>query len=241
MSPWMAEFLGTMILILLGNGVVANVLLKGTKGNQAGWIVITAGWAMAVYIGAMCSEPVSGAHLNPALTLAITASGKLAWSDCFTYIIAQCAGAWLGAVLVYLFYRPHFQATEDPGAKLACFSTSANLPGHGQAFFCELVGTFVLVLAIFLSAKATHSEGILGMGALGLIPVALLVFAIGLSLGGTTGYAINPARDLMPRLAHHLLPIPGKGSSDWSYAWVPVAGPIAGGLLASLVHRWIGG
>ena len=244
MSPYLAEFIGTALLIIFGNGVVANVVLARTKGHGAGWIVITAGWGFAVFVGAFCAAPYSGAHLNPALTIAMAIAGKLPGSDIAGYILAQMLGAIMGATLVYLFYREHFKASEDADAKLACFCTSPNIRNFGQAFFCEALGTFLLILPIFLMTqpemkwpKGTEVADVgVGLGTIGLIPVALLIFAIGLSLGGTTGYAINPARDLGPRLVHFLLPIPGKRDSDWRYAWVPIAGPIVGALLAALVE-----
>ena len=244
MSPLVAEFLGTMILIILGNGVVANVVLAKTKGNGAGWIVITAGWGIAVFVGALCSAKASSAHLNPAVTLGLAAADKFEASRVFGYVFAQMFGAMAGATVVYGFYRAHFIATDNADDKLACFCTAPNIRGAAQAVFCEAVGTFVLVFAILLSESAAienmlgHDDAkppILGLGSLGLVPVALLVFGIGLSLGGTTGYAINPARDLGPRIMHHLLPIPGKRDSDWEYAWVPVVGPIAGALVAAML------
>jgi glycerol uptake facilitator protein len=247
MNPLVAELIGTAVLVTFGNGVVANVLLPRTKGNNSGWIVITAGWAVGVFVGVFCSQSVSGAHLNPAVTLSLAAAGAFPWSQVAGYILAQMMGGVLGGSLVFLFYREHFKAGEDPGAKLACFCTAPNIRNIPQAFFCEVLGTFMLVLPIFLmtlaSFKIPLSSGTdhhvtVGLGSLGALPVALLVFGIGLSLGGTTGYAINPARDLGPRLAHALLPVPGKSKSDWAYAWVPVAGPLAGGLLAALVH-WL--
>jgi glycerol uptake facilitator protein len=207
--------------------------------------VITAGWAIAVFIGVFCSEPFSGGHINPAVTLAKLATGRLGFGKALGYFVAQMSGGIVGAAIVFLFYREHFKASNDADAKLACFSTAPNIRNIPQAFFCEVVGTFLLVLPIYLmtapSLKPSSETGgdmALGLGSLGMIPVALLVFGIGLSLGGTTGYAINPARDLGPRIAHALLPIPGKRDSDWSYAWVPVAGPLLGGLLAAGVH-WL--
>jgi glycerol uptake facilitator protein len=245
MSPILAEFIGTTILVTFGNGVVANVLLAKTKGNNGGWIVITAGWALAVFVGVFSSQSFSGAHLNPAVTFAMAQAGKFAWADVTGYVLAQMAGGVVGGILVFLFYRAHFQATADGNIKLACFCTAPNIRGLGQAFFCEAFGTLLLVLPVFLmtdakiklpTAAGATSEVIIGLGTLGALPVGLLVFAIGLSLGGTTGYAINPARDLGPRLAHAFLPVPGKRDSDWSYSWVPVIGPITGGVLAALVH-----
>jgi len=242
MNPYLAEFIGTFLLVLFGNGVVANVVLAKTKGNNAGWIVITAGWGIAVYIGAFCSSEASGAHLNPAVTVAMAAAGKLEMAKVGGYIGAQMIGAILGGILVYAYYREHFKASTEPDAKLGCFCTAANIRNHLQSFFCEAIGTFVLILPIFLMVSPSLKLGsdgaapTLGLGTLGLLPVGLLVFGIGLSLGGTTGYAINPARDLGPRIAHALLPIPGKRDSDWGYAWVPVLGPIAGGLLAAWAY-----
>ena len=242
MSPYLAEFIGTAILVILGNGVVANVVLSKTKGHGAGWIVITAGWAFAVYVGAFCAAPHSGAHLNPAVTAGMAVAGKLAPATATGYVFAQLLGAITGAGMVFSFYREHFKVTDDADAKLGCFCTAPNIRNLAQAFFCEVAGTFMLVFPIFLMTDVTipGAEGaattVVGLGSMGLIPVALLVFAIGLSLGGTTGYAINPARDLGPRLAHFFLPIPGKRNSDWAYAWVPVAGPLLGGVLAAAAY-----
>ena len=242
MNPLVAEFVGTMILIILGNGVVANVVLAKTKGSGAGWIVISAGWGIAVFVGALCSAKASGGHLNPALTLGLVAAGKFAAAKAVGFIIAQMLGAMVGASIVFAFYRSHFIATSNADDKLACFCTAPNIRGTLQSLFCEAVATFVLVIAILLSESATlenmlshdsEKPPLLGLGSLGLVPVAMLVFGIGLSLGGTTGYAINPARDLGPRLMHFLLPIPGKRDSDWEYAWVPVVGPILGAMIAA--------
>jgi glycerol uptake facilitator protein len=246
MNPFIAEFIGTALLVIFGNGVVANVVLARTKGNNSGWIVITAGWGLAVFVGVFSSQAASGAHLNPAVTLAMALGGKFAWANVAGYVIAQLLGAMAGGALVFAFYREHFKATEDGNMKLACFCTAPNIRNLSQAFFCEAMGTFLLVLPVFLmtDAKLTlpagsgaKNEVILGLGTLGALPVGLLVFGIGLSLGGTTGYAINPARDLGPRLMHSLLPVPGKRDSDWGYAWVPVVAPIVGGSLATWVHR----
>jgi glycerol uptake facilitator protein len=242
MSPVLAEFIGTLLLVTFGNGVVANVVLARTKGNNSGWIVITAGWGLAVFVGVFSSQAFSGAHLNPAVSLAMAAAGKLAWGKLAGYVVAQMLGGIAGGALVFCFYREHFKATEDANGKLACFCTAPNIRNLPQAFFCETVGTFLLVLPVFLMSEATiripgfDAEVPLGLGALGALPVGALVFAIGLSLGGTTGYAINPARDLGPRIAHALLPVPGKRDSDWEYAWVPVLAPLIGGLLAAWVH-----
>jgi glycerol uptake facilitator protein len=245
MNPIVAEFIGTAILIIFGNGVVANVVLSRTKANNSGWIVITAGWGLAVFVGVFCSQKFSGAHINPAVTLAMAAAGKFAWAKVPGYVVAQMLGAFTGACTVFLFYREHFKVTDDDGAKLACFCTAPNIRNVLQALFCEAVGTFLLVLPVFLitdasvalpGASGAPTEVPIGLGALGALPVALVVFAIGLSLGGTTGYAINPARDLGPRLAHALLPVRGRHDSDWGYAWVPVVGPLVGGLLAAWLN-----
>jgi glycerol uptake facilitator protein len=242
MNAFVAEFLGTMILVLLGNGVVCNVVLAKTKGFNAGLIVITAGWAIAVFAGASCANAASGAHLNPAITIAFVPLGKISLATAIGYLIAQFGGAIVGATLVFFFYRSHFEVTESADDKLGCFCTSPAIRGNSQSCFCEAIGTFVLVFTILqfeapkLSGISSGDSPALGLGAIGLIPVALLVFGIGLSLGGTTGYAINPARDLGPRIAHYLLPISRKRDSDWGYAWVPVLGPILGGLVAALVH-----
>lgn len=247
MSASTAEVIGTMMLVLLGNGVVANVVLARTKGNDSGWIVISAGWGIAVFVGAFCANAFSGAHLNPAVSIAMAIAGKLSIVDTGGYILAQFIGAVMGAALVYFFYREHFNVTEDADAKLACFCTAPNIRKSTQAFFCEVVGTFALILPIFLMATPSLIQGdapvdsdpVLGLGSLGLLPVGMLVFGIGLSLGGTTGYAINPARDLGPRLVHALLPIKDKRDSDWTYAWVPVIGPMLGAALAALLYRFV--
>ncbi len=232
MNYFIAEIIGTALLILLGDGVVANVVLKGTKGEKSGWIVITFGWAMGVFIGVFTIAAYSGAHINPAVTLALAVAGKFSWSKVPAYIIAQMIGAMIGASLVWLSYRDHFQATEDKNLKLAVFCTGPAIRNIPVNFISEVIGTFVLVFAVlFISA------GEVGLGALDALPVALVVLAIGLSLGGTTGYAINPARDLGPRLVHAILPMPGgKRDSDWRYAWIPVAGPVVGAVLASVTY-----
>ncbi len=245
MQPFVAELIGTALLILFGNGVVANVVLSDTKGNGAGWLAIAAGWGIAVYIGAFCSAEVSGAHLNPAVTIAMVVADKLPLTEAFVYIAAQFIGAMLGATLVYVHYRAHFDATDNADAQLACFSTGPAIRNLPRAFIGETIGTFALLLPIFLMASPKVSMGdgvvdhstVLGLGALGLVPVGMLVFGIGLSLGGTTGYAINPARDLGPRIVHCLLPIKGKRDSDWQYSWVPVIAPITGAVLAALTYR----
>jgi len=231
MSPFLAELTGTTMLIVLGNGVVANVILNKTKGNGGGLISITIGWAMAVFVGVYMSATVSGAHLNPAVTLALAMQEKLAWNMVPLYVAAQLLGAMLGAFLVWLMYREHLDETSDAATCLAVFSTSPAIRSPLQNFLSEAIATFVFVLGVLFITSPEHS-----LGALNALPVALLVLAIGLCLGGPTGYAINPARDLGPRVVHALLPIRGKGDSDWSYAWVPVAGPLAGAALASLIY-----
>ncbi len=232
MTSFLGEIIGTALLILLGDGVVANVVLKGTKGNNSGWIVITFGWAMAVFVGAFVSASASGAHLNPAVTVALAAAGKFDWLQVPVYLLAQMIGACLGAFLVWAHYKPHFDVTESQDGKLAVFCTAPAIRATGQNLVSEIIGTAVLVYAVL---HITRGGG--GLGSLDALPVALVVLVIGLSLGGTTGYAINPARDLGPRLMHALLPLPNKRDSDWNYAWIPVVGPIVGGLLAALIYR----
>jgi glycerol uptake facilitator protein len=241
MSILVAEILGTMMMILLGNGVVANVVLKDTKGNNSGWIVITTGWALAVFVGVIVAGPYSGAHLNPAITIALATAGKLSWSLVPEYIVGEMIGAMLGSFLVWLFYKDHFKATEDEGGKLACFSTGPAIRNTLSNLISEIIGTFVLVFVVFYIVGPTINLGIatdtgskIGLGSMGALPVAFLVWVIGLSLGGTTGYAINPARDLGPRIMHALLPV--KGKSDWKYAWIPIVGPIIGCVVAALLH-----
>jgi glycerol uptake facilitator protein len=241
MSPFVAEFLGTTVLILLGDGVVANVLLKDTKGNNSGWMVITTAWAMAVYVGVLIAAPYSGAHLNPAVTLGLALGGKFSWSLVPTYIAAQFLGAMTGAFLVWLMHKDHFDRTPDPQLQLAVFCTGPAIRNPILNFLSEVLGTFVLIASVFYIAGPSFTTNAfdfqvpvhLGLGSIGALPVALVVWAIGLSLGGTTGYAINPARDLGPRLVHTLLPIPGKGSSNWSYAPIPLLGPLVGAALAA--------
>lgn len=243
MDAFIAELIGTFLLILLGNGVVANVVLKQTKGENGGWIVITFGFAMAVFVAVLCVSEVSGAHINPAVTIGLAVADKFAWNLVPGYIIAQVVGAMLGGATVFLFYREHYKVSDVPEAKLATFCTTPNIPNTWNNLFSEIVGTFVLVLAVLCAAETTVNFGNsldqksakVGLGALGALPVSLVVFAIGLGLGGTTGYGINPARDLGPRIAHALLPVPGKGDSQWNYAWIPVVGPIIGALVAVAV------
>ncbi|HUG68938.1 MAG TPA: MIP/aquaporin family protein [Pirellulaceae bacterium] len=241
MNVYFAEFLGTTLLVLMGNGVVANVVLSKTKGNGGGWIVITAGWAFAVYTAVLCVGEISGAHINPAVTIALAVTGQFDWQLVVGYIMAQLAGGILGGALVYCFYHSHYKVTDDPDLKLATFSTAPGIRSLPVNLFCEVLATFVLVYAVLqigdptIQLSGTEATPI-GLGSVGAIRVALIVFAIGLSLGGTTGYAINPARDLGPRIAHAMLPIPGKGPSDWAYAPIPVAGPIIGAMLAALLY-----
>jgi glycerol uptake facilitator protein len=243
--PSLAEFLGTALLIILGDGVVATVLLKSSKGQGSGWIVITAGWALAVFVAVFSVGRVSGAHLNPAVTVAMALAGNFPWESVPAYILAQMLGAMMGAAIVWVAYLPHWRITEDPAAKLAIFCTAPAIRSAPSNVICEIIGTFVLLFGIFCLKGATgHPEGgavyAIDLGALGALPVGLLVWAIGLSLGGPTGYAINPARDLGPRIAHAVLPIAGKGGSDWSYAWIPVVGPLIGGSLAALAYIALG-
>ncbi len=241
MTPFLAEFIGTTFLILLGDGVVANVVLKGTKGNSSGWIVITTGWALAVYVGVVFAGPYSGAHLNPAVTLGLAIAGQFAWSKVALFIVAQLGGAMLGSFLVWLMYNDHLNNTEDINLQLMTFCTKPAIKKPMMNIISEIIGTFVLIFIIFYftNAEIVKDKTPIGLGSLGAIPVAFLVWAIGLSLGGTTGYAINPARDLGPRIMHTILPIKGKGSSEWSYAWVPVIGPLIGAALAAGLYFWI--
>src|SRR3954447_4692316 len=230
LSNFTAEVIGTALLILLGNGVVACVLLAQSKGLNSGWIVITFGWGMAVMTGAFAVGQFDGAHLNPAVTLGFAIAGTTPWSDVPEYIAGEFVGAFVGATLVWLAYLDHWRETEDPGLKLACFSTGPAIRNSVSNVITEVIGTFVLVFGVlsFFADKKTAATG------LGGLLVGLLVLAIGLSLGGPTGYAINPARDLGPRIMHAILPIAGKGPSDWGYAWIPVIGPLIGGALGAL-------
>jgi len=238
MSPILAEFFGTAILIVLGDGVVANVVLHRTKGNASGWIVIVAGWAFGVSIAVYCVNSISGAHLNPAVSIALAAIGAFPWAKVPMYIVAQIAGGFLGGVIVWLTYLPHWKETLDPTTKLAVFSTTPAIRQYGANVISELIGGFVLVLALLAVLSPVNfvpgSDLAKGFGPM---LVGVIVAGIGLSLGGPTGYAINPARDLGPRIAHAVLPIAGKGSSDWSYAWIPIVGPIVGGVLGAFVYQ----
>lgn len=241
MSEFSAELIGTMFVILLGNGVVANVVLKGTKGNNAGWMVITTGWALAVFVGVVIAAPFSGAHLNPAVTVGLALAGKFSWAKVAGYVLAQLIGAMIGSFLVWVVYIDHFRSTEDPDTLLAVFSTSPAIKNLLFNLLSEIVGTFVLVFVIFYftGAEISGSKTPVGLGSLGALPVAFLVWAIGLSLGGTTGYAINPVRDFGPRIVHALLPIKRKSSSNWRYAWVPIIGPFVGAAIAAFIFSLI--
>ncbi|MES2597255.1 MAG: MIP/aquaporin family protein [Verrucomicrobiota bacterium] len=237
MNAPLAELLGTMILVLLGDGVVANVVLKQTKGHNAGWMVITTGWAMAVTIGVYCTAAISGAHLNPAVTLAMAYLGKLPWAEVPGYVGGQMAGGFLGAVLVWLAYLPHWKVTEDKAAKLAVFSTGPAIRHTASNLICEIIGTAALVVGVLVILSPVNLDPKTGFSTgFGPALVGVIVWSIGLSLGGPTGYAINPARDLGPRIAHFVLPIAGKGGSDWGYAWIPVVGPLIGGLIGAVVY-----
>lgn len=232
MTAFISELIGTAILIVLGDGVVANVILHRTKGNNGGLISITMGWGIAVFVAVYISAAASGAHLNPAVTIALAAIGKFQWALVPTYLLAQLLGAMAGALIVWIVYRQHFDATDDAATKLGVFCTSPSINKPADNILSEIIGTFVFILAILFITKAEHS-----LGSLDALPVALLVLGIGLGLGGPTGYAINPARDLGPRIMHALLPIKNKGGSDWGYSWIPVAGPIIGGVLAALLYQ----
>jgi glycerol uptake facilitator protein len=232
MNSFMAELVGTMLLILLGDGVVAAVVLNKTKAQSSGWMVITTGWALAVAMAVYAVGRISGAHINPAITLGLAMIGKFPWSSVPVYLAAQFLGAFLGAVVVWLAYLAHWPVTEDPGAKLGVFSTAPAVRRLPMNLLTEIIGTFVLMFGVLVIVANTATAQS------GLTPllIGFLVWSIGLSLGAPTGYAINPARDLGPRIAHALLPIPGKGGSDWSYSWVPVVGPIIGGLLGAVAY-----
>lgn len=232
MGIFTSEFVGTALLILLGNGVVANVVLKNTKGNNSGWIVITFGWAMAVFVGVFATAKTSGAHLNPAITFAFAYLGKVGSETIPQYLGGQMLGAMAGQLFVYLTYRQHYLATEDTVSKLASFSTIPQIRGYAGNFLTEGIATFAFVLAVLFIVAPANS-----LGAIDALPVAFVVLAVGLSLGGPTGYAINPARDLGPRIMHAILPIGKKGITDWAYSWVPVMAPIVGGLLAAIVFK----
>jgi glycerol uptake facilitator protein len=234
MSIFLSEFLGSMFLLFIGSSVVANVILNKTKGHGSGWLVITFGWAMAVFFGVSIAYH-SGAHLNPAVTIAMAMKGNILWSAVMPYLLGQFAGCFVGATLGWVMYKDHFDATEDKDLKLAVFATGPAIPNTINNLISEILGTFTLIsFILFLPQTKTD------LGHLSPLPVALIVLSIGLSLGGTTGYAINPARDLAPRIAHAILPIHDKGSSNWAYSWIPVVGPIVGAALAVGLHNLIG-
>lgn len=243
MTPFIAEILGTFVLVLLGGGVVANVVLAQTKGNSGGWIVITTAWALAVFTGVSIAGPYSGAHLNPAVTLSVFLIGEMPWEIALQYVLAQFIGAMLGAFCVWVFYKKHFDVTTDPGLTQAVFCTSPAIRNYANNFFSETLGTFVLILTILFFQEPVlelnETAGVIGLGSIGAIPVAFVVWVIGLSLGGTTGYAINPARDLGPRMVYALLPIKHKAGFDARYAWIPVLGPFTGATLASLLFLYL--
>ncbi|MGF1499932.1 MAG: MIP/aquaporin family protein [Elainellaceae cyanobacterium] len=237
MEPFYGEIIGTALLLLLGNGVVANITLEGTKAEASNWNTVAIGWGMAVFVAVFSVAAISGAHLNPAVSLGLAIAGKFSWSSLPLYVLGQFLGAALGSCLVCLFYRPQFAKTRDRDRKLAVFCTSPAIRDRLSNFLCESMGTSVLVFSVLQLAQPTF-----GLGALDALPVGLLVLAIGLSLGGTTGYAINPARDLAPRLMHALLPIPGgKRDSDWTYAWIPTVAPLFGAVLSAWLYLALGG
>lgn len=233
MSPFVAEFVGTAILLLIGNGVVANVVLQKTKGNNSGWIVITTGWAMAVFVAVFISGAASGAHLNPAVTIALAVQTNQ-WSNVPIFLSAQLLGAMVGAFLVWLAYKPHFDCTDDADGKLAVFCTAPAIKSVLYNFLGEFIATFAFMLAILFLTKSA-----VNLGSIDALPVAFVVFAIGLGLGGNTGYAINPARDFGPRLIHFLVPIKNKRDSDWQYSWIPIVAPIMGAIAAVLFYKAI--
>ncbi len=231
MSPYVAEFFGTLLLILLGDGVVAAVVLKGTKSENAGWLTIVMGWGLAVTLAIYAVGKISGAHLNPAVTIAMAMHGSFPWNQVVGYVAAQFCGAIAGATLVWLHYLPHWKRTDDQAAKLGVFCNAPAIRSPFTNLVSEIIATMVLILGLLFLGANEFSQG------LNPLVVGLLIISIGLSLGGTTGFAINPARDLGPRIAHFILPIHGKGKSDWSYAWIPVLGPIIGGILGTLIYQ----
>lgn len=241
MSPFIAEIFGTMLLILIGNGVVANVVLDKTKGNDGGWLLINLAWGFAVYVGVVVAGPYSGAHLNPAVTIGLAVAGKFALGQVLPYIAAQCIGATLGCVLYWTMYRDHYQVTEDTAGKLATFATGPEIRNTFPNLMSELLGTFVLLTGVFFITDPSFEmedgrKMIMGLGSVGALPIALFVTVIGMGLGGTTGYAINPVRDFIPRVMHSILPLGKKGDSDWGYAWIPIVGPILGAVVAAGIY-----
>ena len=239
MNIYLFEFIGTAMLILLGNGIVANVVLKNTKGANSGWVGISLAWGIAVFCGVYVSADVSGAHINPAVTFGLAIAGKFSWDLVPGYFIAQILGAMMGNLLVWLTYKKQYDATADQAAILSTFSTSPAVRSSFWNFVTEAIGTFVLVFGVFYIAGGSIADESISLGSLDALPVALLVMGIGFSLGGPTGYAINPARDLGPRILHALLPLKSKGNSDWKYAWIPVIGPLFGAMLAALAFMAI--
>lgn len=245
MSPFVAEIVGSMILILLGNGVCANVNLKNTLGNNGGWLLINFAWGLAVFCGVIVAGPVSGAHLNPAVTIGLAVAGEFPWAEVGPYILAQCIGGLIGITLVWLSYMDYFKQTTDLDAKLGTFATGAPIRNPIMNFISELIATFVLIFVILYIAGAEFAAtGVadveIGLGSVGALPVALLVVVIGMALGGSTGYSINPMRDFVPRVMHSILPIGEKRDGDWGYSWVPTMGPFAGGAIAGLVYMMLG-
>ena len=241
MNPVIAEYLGTFILILMGAGVCANSSLNETFAKGADWVLISFGWGLGVFLGVIVAGPASGAHLNPAVTIGLAVAGKFAWAEAPLYILAQLLGAMTGAFLVWLLYADHYNKTEDPGTIKGTFCTSPAIKNTPRNVLSEVVGTFVLIFVVLLIsgpefAADGHTHVKIGLGSVGALPVALLVVAIGMSLGGLTGYAINPARDLGPRIIHSLVPIKTKGGSDWGYAWIPIVGPVIGAVIAAGVY-----
>lgn len=234
MNVFVAETLGTALLITLGNGVVANVILHKTKGFNGGLIAITFGWAIGVFVGVLTTANVSGAHLNPAVTVGLAVIGKFDWALVPGYMLAQLIGAMIGSLFVWMIYRHHFDETTDPATQLAVFSTAPSIRNAQQNFITEFLATFIFMLTVLFITKSSNS-----LGSLDALPVALVVLGIGLSLGGPTGYAINPVRDLGPRIMHSLLPIKHKGSSDWAYAWVPILAPLGGAIVAALLYQML--
>ncbi|MBP5675591.1 MAG: aquaporin family protein [Bacteroidales bacterium] len=238
MEQYLFEFLGTLALVLFGDGVCAAVTLNKSKAQGAGWIVITMGWGFAVMMGVLIAGPISGAHLNPAVTLGLAIAGPFPWASVCGYVIAQMVGGFVGAVLVWIFYKDHYKATADqPDAMLGTFCTMPAIWNPWRNFLCEFIATTVLVFVILCLGTEGNTPS--GAGALGSFPVTYVIMALGMSLGATTGYAMNPARDLSPRCAHAVLPIAGKRDSGWSYSWVPVAGPMAGGAFAALLYMLV--
>ncbi|MCP3929040.1 MAG: aquaporin family protein [Bacteroidetes bacterium] len=244
MSPFVAEILGTMLLILMGNGVVANVILNKTKGNEEGTLMVTLAWGLGVFIGVVVAGPYSGAHLNPAVSIGLAVAGVFSWSLVPSYIAAQMIGAALGATLVWLSYKDHYLQTDDTDGKMASFCTSPAIRNYVSNSLTEIIGTFVLIFVVlYIAGPKLSADNIenaqVGLGSLGALPVGLLVVVIGMALGGPTGYAINPARDLAPRIMHTVLPLGKKRDSDWSYSWVPVVAPIVGALIAAGLYLWV--